>query len=181
MLKKLFCVIIVFAVVCSLTGCGFLRREKEIDPKRSPHRYVDKVLQDMEDYLKEGDAENLHKLIAKGSRATVEEVQGLLDFIDGEIVSFDKESLQPNGGTVKYGEYLKYAYGGRFNISTSNGKEYECHFAGYVVNDEKPEKVGLEYIAIVINNNGSINGYGAGLGFNEKGQPLDFGGNVTDW
>lgn len=179
MLKKIAALVLCGAMLCGLTGCSFGRKEKEIDPKHSPNRYVDKVLQDMQDYLKESDANALYELFADYSGATVQEVQGLLNFIDGEIASFDENCLQPNGGTVKYGEYLEYAYGGQFNISTSSGKEYECHFAGYAVHDEKPEKVGLEWLAI-INVEDEKDRYGVGPFYNEKGQKLDLDGNVIE-
>ncbi|MCH5197128.1 MAG: DUF5104 domain-containing protein [Oscillospiraceae bacterium] len=178
MFKKLVCVIICAAMLCSLTGCAFLRRKKEIDPKRSPYRYVEYMIRDMQDYLKEGDAESLSVMFGDYLKVTADDVQKLLAFIDGEIVSIDRASIEPGGGK-KREVYIEYAYGGEFNISTSSEKEYVCYFTGYAVYDEKPEKIGLENFSVV-NLADEKDRYGVGYSFNEKGQQLDLNGKVIE-
>ena len=148
-------------MLCGLTGCAFGRKEKEIDPKRSPHDYVRQVLQNIQDYLKEGDADSLCAMFADYYNVTLQEVQGMMNFIDGKIVSFDNNSIRPGAKEVYYGEYKLYSYGGRFTFSTNTGTEYKGYFAGYAVYNEEPEKVGLEDIYIENLMDTSL-GYGLG-------------------
>ncbi|MCH5206309.1 MAG: DUF5104 domain-containing protein [Oscillospiraceae bacterium] len=184
MFKKLVCVIICAAMLCSLTGCGFLKfdssKEREpIDPAVSPRSYISQMSQNIKDYLKKGDAENLHRLFGEYFGVTVTNIQGLLNFIDGEIVAINNDRIQSNDKEMRDGKYTYYGYGGRFTISLENGKEYVCHFAGYAVYDEKPEKVGLEKLYL-INENDEKDRYGVGLYYNDKGQKLDYDGNVIE-
>ena len=179
MFKKIAALVLCGAVLCGLAGCEFGRKEKEIDPKRSPHDYAVQVRQNIQKYLKKGDAEAISAMFSEYYATSPQEVQGLLNFIDGKIVSFDKSSIQSNGHSVEYGVYSEYGYGGQFNISTNSGKEYECHFAGYAVYDEEPEQVGLGRLSI-INVVDEKDRYGVGACYNEKGQELDLNGNVIE-
>lgn len=185
MLKKLFCVIIVFAMLCSLTGCGFLKfdssKEKEpIDPTVSPSVYSRQISQNIKEYLKDGNVENLYGLFGKYFGVTTNDIQKLLNYIDGEIISFSNDSIQKNGGKVRDGKYTYYAYGGSFTVFTNTKMEYQVYFTGYAVHNDEPRKTGLEKITI-LNNIDLNDGYGVGLYYNDNGQLEDLDGNVVEW
>ena len=179
-MKKIAALVLCGALLCGLTGCAFGRKEETIDPKYSPRAYSEQALQNIQDYLKNGNAEALSAMFADYYVATTQEVQGLLNFIDGKIVSFDNNSLECGGKSVKYGEYSKYFYNGRFTVKTSNQVEYQVYFNGAAVHEKQPEKVGVEDITF-INLANEKDRYGIGNYYNEKGQKLDFDGNVVEW
>ena len=179
MFKQLICAITGVAMLCTMTGCSFGRKEKTIDPKYSPRAYSEQALQNIQDYLKNGNAEDLNAMFSDYYAATTQEVQGLLSFIDGEIVSFDNNRIECGGKSVKYGEYSKYFYNGRFTVKTSNQVDYQVYFNGAAVFDKEPEKVGLSDITF-INLADEKDRYGVGADYNEKGQKLDLNGNVIE-
>ena len=181
MFRKIAALVLCGAVVCVLTGCAFGRKEKEIDPKRSPSRYVDQMSQNIKDYLMEGDVESLYELFGEYYGVTVHDVQKLLNFIDGKIVSINNDSIQRNAVKVEYGIYSLYGYGGHFTISTENRKEYICHFTGYAAYDDEPKKVGLEELYLRLPNDSGHTYWGIGEYFNDEGKRLDRKGNVVDW
>ena len=185
MLKKIMVLLICGIIVCGLTGCGIIwfnddKEKKSIDPAISPRRYSSQILHDVENYLKYENAEALCSLFSVYANVSTHKVQGLLDFIDGEIVSIDNASIKSGGGKKRDGKYTYYAYNGRLIVKTDKEVKYQVYFNGAAVFDEKPEKVGVSDISF-INFADSHDGYGVGFDFNEKGQQLDLDGNVVEW
>ena len=180
MFRKTVCAIISISVLCGLTGCGTImfNADKDIDPVYSPGSYSRQILNNIQEFLKDEDAEAISALFAEYLNITSDDVNLLLDYADGKIVSIDKSKVDSGGGEQRDGKYTEYSYGGHFTVSTDTGKEYEYHFAGYAVYDEKPEKVGLEYLYLFTPDNSS-DVCGVGLDFNEEGQKTDRNGNVV--
>ncbi|MCH5207187.1 MAG: DUF5104 domain-containing protein [Oscillospiraceae bacterium] len=153
MLKKLFCVIICAAMLCGITGCGVIKINYDStsstdDVRYFPSRASREMFYSIQRYLKKGNAEALSELFAEDYSTSIDEVQDALNFIDGKILSFDKERLHTDGGKKREGKYTYYSYGGSFYAITDNGKRYLIDFAGCVVDDETPGNVGLEHIRI---------------------------------
>lgn len=82
------------------------------------------------------------------SETTMDEIHQLLDYIDGDIVSYKYNS----GGMMERkekGHIYYYTCTPTFEkVTTDNGKTYTIHFACHYIYDEKPEHEGLEQITI---------------------------------
>ena len=147
-MKKFLAVVICMAITLNLTGCFALKSFDAKNRTDLPADYSFKILQNIENTLKRGRAEDLCKLFGSYYNVTVDDAQALYDHIDGQIISADYDFIKNSSRTNEDGEYIYYAYSGDFVLSTSNGTSYHTYFAGYSIYDEEPQKKGLEYIYI---------------------------------
>ena len=83
-----------------------------------------------------------------------EEIRGIFDFMDGDIVSYDEpEGTISGGGSAIDEEWVeKYAMPEIINIKTNSGRKYTIRYMYYVINKENPELLGIAYINVVLNN-----------------------------
>lgn len=73
------------------------------------------------------------------------QIETALNFLDGEIVSYDEPFSRAMGGFDR-----KYYGGDTRNIITDKDTEYRIIFHGYLTNDEKPKKIGVNCITVII-------------------------------
>lgn len=87
------------------------------------------------------------------SEKTMDEIHQLLDYIDGNIVSYSYNSGSMMEKKEK-GHIYYYVCTPTFEkVTTDNGKTYTISFACHYIYDEKPEHKGLERISIYENDN----------------------------
>ena len=72
------------------------------------------------------------------------QIDKALNFLDGEIVSYDEPFPSALGGFDH-----KYYGGDTRNIITDKGTEYRIIFDGYLTNDKEPEKIGITCITVI--------------------------------
>ncbi len=72
------------------------------------------------------------------------QIETALNFLDGEIVSYDEPFSRAMGSFDR-----KYYGGDTSNIITDKDTEYRIIFHGYLTNDEKPKKIGVNCITVI--------------------------------
>lgn len=79
-----------------------------------------------------------------------DEITELINFIDGEIISYDKPDGSYGGGarTVE-GKSREFLTGAVANIKTDTDKTYKLRAEYYSINKKYPESVGICALAIV--------------------------------
>lgn len=71
-------------------------------------------------------------------------IEKALNFIDGDIISYDEPFSSAVGNSEKKG------YGAHTtNIITTKGTEYKIVFDGWFTNDEEPERIGVTRIKVI--------------------------------
>ena len=77
------------------------------------------------------------------------DIAELMGTIEGNIVSYDAVSQSSMGGHSDPDGWIEKAVKGTIrNVKTDTDKTYTIEFEGYAINRDKPEKVGVRYIAI---------------------------------
>lgn len=80
-----------------------------------------------------------------------DEIQGIFDFIEGDIVSYEKVWSGGNAGHKNNGKWIeKYSLADIRGITATNGNTYKIYFEYYFVNEDEPEMLGISYINVVL-------------------------------
>lgn len=78
------------------------------------------------------------------------EIDGLFDFVDGDIISYDEDFPAARGGFIDDLEgWVKEEITTRIlDIKTSNGESYEINYSFYTKYKDHPEKLGITFFRI---------------------------------
>lgn len=145
-MKKILSYIMILIVMLMLWGCG--------DPNyMTPGEIGQKQNEIIMEALKARDKEKLKKVLAKAMQNQEnidEEIDNLINFIDGNIVSYDDIGLAlPGEGSSDEEGWIYRVYDGETeNIVTDTGKKYDLHYAIYYVNRNHQDYVGVIQIKL---------------------------------
>lgn len=139
--EKILSYIMFLIVTVTLCGCG--------DPNyMTPEQIGQKQNETIIEALKAKDKEKLKKVLAKAMQNQEnidEEIYNLINFIDGNIISYDDIGLaSPGEGSSDEQGLIYEVYDGETqNIVTDTGKKYELEYFMYYVNRNHKDYEGV--------------------------------------
>lgn len=145
-MKKILAYIMILIVIVTLCGCG--------DPNyMTPGEIGQKQNETIMEALKAKDKEKLKEGLAKAFQNQEnidEEINNLINFIDGNIVSYDNIGIASAGrGSSDEKGWIYRVYDGEtLNIVTDTGKKYELEYFMYHVNRKHRDYEGVFQIWI---------------------------------
>ena len=145
-MKKILAYLIILITIVTLYGCG--------DPNyKTPEQIGQMKNETIMEALKAKDKEKLKKVLAKAMQNQEnidEEIDNLMNFIDGNIVSYDDIGIaSPGRGSSDEQGLIYRVYDGETeNIITDTGKKYKLHYATYYVNRNHQDYVGVIQIKL---------------------------------
>ncbi len=143
-------VLLLTSAILLLTGCSVLDEifnKKTSGEYKSPNTLAKERQTEIMECFINKDGETLKSFF---SEYVIEnypdldtQIEASLDFLDGEIVSYDEPFPSACGSREEKG------YGAKTrNIITDKGTEYTIGFKGWLTNDKEPHKVGVTLIGI---------------------------------
>lgn len=145
-MKKILSYIMILIVIVTLYGCN--------DPNyKTPEEIGQMKNEIIMEALKARDKEKLKQVLAKSMQNQeniYEEIDNLINFIDGNIVSYDDIGLASPGRGESDEQGLIYEVydGWTRNIVTDTGKKYDLKFYNYYVNRNHEDYVGVIQVSI---------------------------------
>lgn len=128
-----------------LTACSFTR-------SNSPGKIAREQLNTILNCIETNDIETIKSLFAPGLQENLEldeQIRSLLNFIDGEIVSYSEPFGGKGSGMVSDGETVyQELYGVISDIQTDTGKTYRLNHSAILKNKNYPDALGVYYIRI---------------------------------
>ena len=129
-MKKILAYLIILITIVTLYGCG--------DPNyKTPEQIGQMKNETIMEALKTKDKEKLKKVLAKAMQNQEnidEEIDNLMNFIDGNIVSYDIGGVSsPRGRSDEDGWVYRVYDGETENIVTDTGKKYKLKYYMYYV------------------------------------------------
>ncbi len=153
-MKKIISIILSAAVLCTLTGCGWIARAAdalnwEIKAKQIANEQAEIIL----DCFKTGDSEELEAQFCKNISSSHDlkaEIAEAIEFIDGNIIDDGEWTGMSSGGeSVGDGEITKLSiHPTMCYVKTDTGQEYRIRFYCYLVYEKDPNNVGMTHITI---------------------------------
>ena len=140
-MKKILAYLIILITIVTLYGCG--------DPNyKTPEQIGQMKNETIMEALKAKDKEKLKKVLAKAMQNQEnidEEIDNLMNFIDGNIVSYDDIGIaSPGRGSSDEKGLIYEVYDGETeNIVTDTGKKYELKYYMYYVNRNHKDHEGI--------------------------------------
>ena len=140
-MKKILSYIMLLIVTTMLFSCG--------DPNYiSPGECGKKQKETIMEALKTRDAEKLKEVLAKAMQNQEnidEEINNLINFIDGNIISYDDTmGVSSNSGRSDEKGWIYREYSGEIeNIVTDTGKKYRLKFYNYYINRKHKDYEGV--------------------------------------
>ena len=140
-MKKILAYLIILITIVTLYGCG--------DPNyKTPEQIGQMKNETIMEALKAKDKEKLKKVLAKAMQNQEnidEEIDNLMNFIDGNIVSYDDVELAfPGEGKSDEDGWIYRVYDGETeNIITDTGKKYKLKYYMYNVNRNHKDYEGI--------------------------------------
>ena len=137
----------IILVISCLTACG---GEKVVTQGQMVKNNAQIILDGIESKTYEPTAELFSPYVKENYPTLHQDIAELMEYIDGEIVSYSHLTNSNMGGhtTAEEGWVEKYFEGVINDVKTSTDRTYEITFAGYYVYKEEPKKVGLDYLLI---------------------------------
>ena len=135
-----------------VSGCIF-QNENEKQMDMTPRQYAEKQAEELMQGIINKDKEAIKALFSNQMKQTLrfdKEVEGMLEFIEGEIISYDMPFGKIHGGRTELGKgYVEQRIGGEINnIKTDKGGNYTISFMSYYIYDENKDLVGINIISI---------------------------------
>lgn len=140
-MKKILSYLIILIAIVTLYGCG--------NPNyKTPEQIGQMKNETIMAALKTKDKEKLKNILAKAMQNQEnidEEIDNLMNFIDGNIVSYDEIGLaSPGRGSSDEKGLIYEVYDGETeNIVTDTGKKYELKYYMYYVNRNHKDHEGI--------------------------------------
>ncbi len=148
-LKKIISLLLVVILLMS-SGCSNSNSEY-----KTPDQITKEVGSNLILYAKNKDVQGIKELLCprfnEKYKDIDKEIQGVLDFIEGDIISYDEPSSAGGGGyTAEEGWVERHTMPTINNIKTTNGKTYAITSVYYFVNKEEPDLLGIVSINVVL-------------------------------
>lgn len=149
--------LIIFTLLCCFcfSGCSVVLNtlsggeEKNEDEYVHPY-FISRDTRDMvKEYVECNDANGISGLFCEAEPISADEVQELLDLIQGKITSIEPNAI--HGGTAESNEgiYTYYSYAANITIYTDLNMEYIVAFGGIAVWDGHPERIGIDSLTLI--------------------------------
>ncbi len=156
------CFIIIPLLFCLLlSGCGFLYTTSIDDKDKSPWMIARDTRDCFVEYVQTNDTESISDMFCEATPVSAEEIDNLLDNIEGEIVSIETNGINDGLKESRDGVYTIYTYAATCRVLTDSENEYKIGFSGTVIWEEIPSRIGLNHITIM--NEETKEKYGVGL------------------
>ena len=147
MLKK--CFIILPLLFCLLlSGCGFLYTTSIDDKDKSPRSIARDTRDCFVECVKANDTESISDMFCEATPVSAEEIDNLLDNIEGEIVSIETNGIHDGLKQSRDGVYTIYTYAAICTAYTDDGKEYKLSISGVTAWEGIPSRIGLDSITL---------------------------------
>ena len=142
-------VLILFGLSLMLCGCAS-SSSTYVSPETVVRKQIEIILQAVIDRDEKAIEELFCPYVREHDEQLQEEIIGMFDFIDGDIVSYDEPEIYRNGGTMTpLDGYVERSFGFDVtNIYTSTGKVYSLGHDVYLVFKEKSDYVGVYDITV---------------------------------
>ena len=142
--RLIFSVFLIVLIFVCLTGCSITNNHS---PAAVARKQVNTILK----CIQENDADTLKSLFTPDIQKKPEldeQIHSFLNFIDGEIVSYDQHGGRSRRH-VKYGETIyEEVYSIINNIRTDTGKIYRITHNANFINKKNPDNLGVYYMRI---------------------------------
>lgn len=144
-MKRILSCIMIIVTTVMLYGCN--------DPNyKTPSEIGQMKNEIIMEALKARDKEKLKQVLAKAlqNQENIDaEIDNLINFIDGNIISYDIGLALPGRGSSDEKGLIYEVYDGKTqNIVTDKGKRYYLHYATYYVNRNHQDYVGVIQIKL---------------------------------
>ncbi len=152
MLKK--CFIIIPLLFCLLlSGCGIVLNElisddKEDDGYQHPYNIARDTRNEVLRCVEENDAIGISDLFSQSVPVSSDDIQELLDLIEGEIISIETEGIHGGVAKSENGRYTYYTYAASITVYTDIDNKYLVNIAGTAICDDNPSVIGIERFRI---------------------------------
>lgn len=148
-LKKIISLLLV-AILLMSSGCSNSNSEY-----KTPDQITKEVGNNLMLHVKNKDVQGIKELLCprfnEKYKDIDKEIQGVLDFIEGDIISYDEPSSAGGGGdTAEEGWVERYSIPEIGNIETNTGKKYVINCFYFLINKEEPDLVGIETINVIL-------------------------------
>ncbi len=162
MLRK--CLIMIPLLLCCLffSSCGFLYTTSADNKDKSPRRIARDTQDEVLRCVEENDAIGISDLFSQSVPVSSDDIQELLDLIDGEIISIDAKSIHGGAAKSENGRYTYYTYAASMTVKTNISNEYTVNIAGVAVCDDNPARVGINRFRVVDLQTDEMNQVGLG-------------------
>lgn len=144
-LKKSLCLILIISLSVVSSSCMFNEHINSRDLQNVAEKWMECIKNKDAEALFENFSQNIKD---NRSEKTMDEIHQLLNYIDGDILSYKYHSGGMEEGKDK-GHIYYYSFSPTFyEVKTDSDETYTIHFACHYIYDEKPEHEGLEKITI---------------------------------
>jgi hypothetical protein len=146
--------ITIILTIIAFTGCSCSRIGDLVIDIRGETDKSEELLK----YLSEDDVDGLKSMFCTAISVSSDfdgQIQAAMDFFDGKVVSYD--SIQSGGvdKLIENGRTVRLAANPRITgIKADSDEEYEIKFYSYLINDARPDIVGISKLIIIKNSNG---------------------------
>ena len=145
----------VLSVFITLTGCGISASgtgSTYINHERVARLQSEEIIQGVLNKDAEAIADLFCPYVKENYPNLEEDIADGIEFIDGDILSYDAPEGDRGGGTrtAEDGVVEQSINGGIDNIKTSSGKTYRIGHGGYSVYKECPDYVGVTSVTIFV-------------------------------
>lgn len=143
-MKKYFMIMICF-VLFVFTGC------EDLD-KHNPNANNEKIGTEIIRCFKEKDTEGLKSMFCSkisNSHDLDSEISAAMDFMEGEIESYEISAGTGWSYDVDSGEWTRESIKPHINIETSVGKKYRVPYGYVLINRDNPDHEGMFFMKII--------------------------------
>ena len=148
--KKIVSVCLVVILVI-LSGC--INENKDY---KTPDQIIKEMSENLVKFVMNEDTEGINALLCPRFKDTNRDIdsqiQGMFDFIEGDIVSYDEPTGAGCGGrsTAEEGWVEKLTMPNINNIKTTSNKTYQITYVYNFINKEEPDLVVIETINVIL-------------------------------
>ena len=150
-MKRSFYIFIFFLfVLMMLCSCSFVTA---VQDNNEIEKQKEKIAEDILDYVIEGQTDSLYEMFATVDKTetTRQQLNNMFESVNWEDFVTNKIEANENGGGAKYreGEVVQESFGYKYeHIVDKDNNEYTVGFGYTLINDEEPDKIGLNRLSI---------------------------------
>lgn len=154
--KRLLAATMATLLTLSLSGCFFFgpkekRTEWIVDGEYKPFLSAEQTVEKLMEYIKAGDADSIYEIFSptakEASSNLQEKIEELIEFVNGEMVSWEYDTGDPFETYQKDGKITRNRII-EFSIQTER-TEYACSFLDVMQDDFEPNNEGFCSITLV--------------------------------
>ncbi len=137
------------AIIFLLSGC-----EKSDSTYQTEDAIQVQVGEELMEAIMDKDIEGVKSLLCpyfiENHEDLDEEIQGIFDFIKGDVISYENVWSCGYAGHIENGKWIeKFSLADIQDIATTSDT-YEIHFQYYFVNEDEPKMLGISYINVIL-------------------------------